>query len=463
VGKILKVAVVGAGVTGLVAAWLLGTRYEVTLYEADDRLGGHSNTIDVDTPEGHCPIDTGFIVYNTASYPNLIALFDRLRVPTANTDMGFAVSLGGGAYEYAGTGLRGLIGQPSNLVSPAHWRLMREIFRFFREASTAEAASTDPSVTLEAWLKQRKYSKEFIYAHIVPMGAAIWSTPAEDMLGFPFAAFARFFANHGLLQTFKRPPWRTVRGGSREYVTRLMADYKGRTVKGDAVVSVAGGPGSVTITTAGGQSEIHDAALVCCHADDALRITDPPDPASRALLAKFRYSDNTAVLHTDAQQMPRRRALWAAWNYIGSVSERGGQIADRLSVSYWMNTLQPLPVKTDYFVTLNPATPIDPSKIVRTFAYRHPMFDAGALSAQPKLLSLQGRNSIWYAGSYFGYGFHEDGVQAGLAAAEDLSARLAGSSVGEGGALKRPWAWDTRKSRIATAYEPPPELVEAAQ
>jgi predicted NAD/FAD-binding protein len=444
--KVTKVAVIGAGVAGLSAAWLLGKRFDVTLFEADARLGGHANTVDVDAPEGRCPIDTGFIVYNTAGYPNLVGLFDHLGVPAADTDMGFAVSLGGGGYEYSGNGLAGLIGQPRNLMTPGHWQLMRDLFRFFREASRPEATRVDPAITLGQWLAERRYSKRFIHAHIVPMGAAIWSTPAEEMLAFPFAAFARFFANHGLLQTFNRPPWRTVRGGSREYVSRIMAAFAGRAITGDPVVAVKGGASDgVTVTTRKGGTAHFNAALLCCHADDAERLVTSLEDGSRGLLSKFRYTQNTAVLHTDSNQMPRRRALWSSWNYIGDAAERDGGISsERISVTYWMNRLQPLATKTNYFVTLNPVRPIARHHIVQTFDYTHPMFDAEALAAQAKLPALQGRNALWFAGSYFGYGFHEDGVQAGLAAAEHLSSMFNNPVV-------RPWTWDTRQSRVPVA------------
>ncbi len=471
----MKVAVVGAGITGLSAAWLLAQRHSVTLLEADSRIGGHAHTVNVEAPEGVCPIDTGFIVYNTACYPNLIALFNHLDVPTAETSMGFAVSLGGGAYEYSGSGIGGLFGQLSNLAMPSHWRMTAEIFRFFREASAVDLKSIPATLTLAAWLRERGYSHHFINAHIVPMGSAIWSAPADEMLAFPFAAFVRFFGNHGLLQAFNRPAWRTVRGGSREYVSRLAAaftaaPFPGEIRRGAAVQHVMPAERGVRIRTAASDDEHFDGVVLACHADQALAMIDPVAADFHAVLKNFRYAPNEAVLHTDASQMPRRKHLWSAWNYIGQAGEvLAGEVAagevvagkalggthnqppEQLSVSYWMNKLQPLATGTDYFVTLNPVRPVAAGAEIQRFQYRHPMFDAAALAAQLKLPALQGRNNIWLAGSYFGYGFHEDGAEAGLAAAEDISLRLGGV----GGRVERPWPWDPARGRIAALPSQP--------
>ncbi len=446
----MRIAVVGAGISGLGAAWLLSRAHDVTLFEREPRLGGHSNTSEVTWPEGGSgPVDTGFIVYNTACYPNLIALFEHLAVPTARTDMSFAVSLDGGGYEYSGTGAQGLFGQPSNLLRPGHWRMAADILRFFREAPALLAETprdADAGVSLGEWLNSHSYSRDFVERHILPMGAAIWSTPSRGILDFPAAAFARFFANHGLLQVRNRPEWRTVDGGSREYVARLMAGYRGKTISGDAVVSVARGGGDVVITRESGAIERFDRCLIACHADDALALLGNPDATERTVLGAFRYSDNLAVLHRDLRQMPRRRRLWSSWNYMGGPD-------GELTVSYWMNRLQPLTTRSDHFVTLNPATEIPASQTIASFAYRHPMYDGAAIAAQSRLWSLQGRGNVWFAGSYFGWGFHEDGLQAGLAAAEDMSASGHGAAAG-GGGVRRPWSVAGQSSRITTSSAP---------
>lgn len=435
----MRIAVVGAGITGLSAAWLLSGEHDVTLIEASDRVGGHSNTVEASWPDGGSgPVDTGFIVYNTACYPNLVALFEHLGVKTARTSMSFAVSLADGRYEYSGSGARGLFGQPSNLLRPAHWRMASDILRFFREARALAAADGVPGErgpSLGDWLAARRYSAAFVDRHILPMGSAIWSTPSREVLAFPATAFVRFFSNHGLLQVRNRPEWRTVAGGSREYVMRILRAFGGRILTGDPVVAVARRPGEVVVAGRSGARAAFDACLLACPADAALElIAADADPDERRLLGAFRYAANRAVLHRDPSHMPRRRRLWSSWNYLGRAD-------GALAVSYWMNRLQPLTTDADHFVTLNPTHPVAPEATLAAFDYRHPMFDGRAIAAQRELWSLQGRRRTWFAGSYFGWGFHEDGLQAGLAAAEAM------------GAVRRPWTVTGHASRIVVGRD----------
>lgn len=426
-----SIAVVGSGISGLSAAWLLAQKHNVTLFEREPRPGGHSNTVEVAETARTVPVDTGFIVYNTASYPNLIALFDHLGVQTAPTNMGFSVSLDGGSYEYSGSSLGGLIGHAGNVIRADHWRMISDLLRFFREACRDLPALEANGQTLGDYLAAKHYSEAFVVRHILPMAAAIWSTPSAEILQFPAAAFVRFFDNHGLLKVSNRPEWRTVVGGSREYVRRILQSLEGKVRLGTPVQTISRDPSTVTIRTANG-SEVFDACVVATHADDALALLSDADGEEHRLLGAFQYTNNLAVLHSDRRLMPKRRRLWTSWNYLGA-----GDRADRtLAVSYWMNTLQPLETEQDYFVTLNPPPGAQPESPLASFQYTHPMFDQKAMAAQRSLWDLQGRRRTWFCGSYFGSGFHEDGLQSGLAAAEHL------------GGVRRPWTVANESGRI---------------
>ena len=441
-----NIAVVGSGIAGLSAAWLLAKGHDVTLFEQDGRLGGHSNTVDApthrswnaNTPADMTPVDTGFIVYNTQSYPNLIALFNHLDVPTARSDMSFGVSLDHGAYEYSGTGLQGIFGQPANLLRLSHWRMLLDIRRFFADAHRLLAVDPD-NVQIEMqslgdFLAANGYGAAFVERHILPMAAAIWSAPPARTLAFPAAAFIRFFANHGLLQVRDRPEWRTVQGGSRAYVARLRADFPGRVRTATPVTCVKRLSHGLLLTAGQLRPQAFDACVLATHADQALALLADADRREAALLGAFHYQDNRAVLHTDASLMPRRRRAWSSWNYLAAGGKRAA--AEAPCVTYWMNRLQPLGAARDLFVTLNSPDAIEPAHIIATFDYAHPVFDAAAMAAQRALWSLQGQRRTWFCGSYFGYGFHEDALQAGLAVAEQL------------GDLRRPWTVANESGRI---------------
>ncbi|MBO0333317.1 FAD-dependent oxidoreductase [Sneathiella sp. CAU 1612] len=425
-----KIAVVGSGISGLSAAWLLSQNHEVTLFEKDDRLGGHSNTVEVDGQF----IDTGFIVYNKVNYPNLVAFFEHLNIASQSTEMSFGVSVGSGKIEYAGTSLAALFAQKSNLFRPAFWVMIRDIFKFYREAPTFMERAETEHWTLRELLDYGSYGRSFIDHHLLPMGAAIWSTPAEDMLDYPAAAFIRFCQNHGLLQISDRPEWRTVTGGSRQYVNKIAEVLAGRIRLNSAVAKIHTEKSGTLVECRDGHVQQFDDVVIATHADQALSLIAEPTSAQRKLLGAFKYERNLAILHTDPAIMPKRRKAWASWNYIAGNHETTSQ--QELSVTYWMNRLQDLNTNKDYFVSLNPAIEPERGAVIRSFPYDHPLFDNSAIAAQKMLWNLQGQKNLWFCGSYFGYGFHEDGIQSGLAVAEAL------------GGQSRPWHVDPSRSRI---------------
>ncbi|WP_139976669.1 MULTISPECIES: NAD(P)/FAD-dependent oxidoreductase [Brucella/Ochrobactrum group] len=428
--KPLRVAIIGSGISGLSAAWLLSQRHDVTVFEASNRIGGHSNTVEFESIHGPVAVDTGFIVYNEVTYPNLTALFRTLEVPTVASNMSFAVSVGSGAYEYSGgTGL-GLLAQRSNLVSLRFWSMIRDLLRFYRNAP--KDLSIMGGISLDDYLSRNGYGRAFREDHLYPMAAAIWSTPALEVGRYPAASFVRFCCNHGLLALRDRPVWRTVTGGSREYVKRITKPYADRIKLSTPVKSVRRLEHSVELIDGNGASHVFDEVVIATHADQALRMLSDPRSDESRILGAFQYSRNEAVLHSDASLMPKRRAAWSSWNYLTN-AETG---STQPSITYWMNRLQPLGPGPEVFVTLNPCRAPRGELVIRREIYEHPIFDLETDRAQNEIWSLQGQNRTWFCGAYFGSGFHEDGLQAGLAVAEDL------------GGLRRPWRVEQESARI---------------
>lgn len=428
----MHIAIIGSGISGLSCAWLLSAAHEVTVYEEAGWYGGHANTRDVDLPGGTVPVDTGFLVYNEPSYPNFTAFMDHLDVATEASDMSFAVSLDRGRLEYNGTDLSGLFAQKRNVVRPRYWTMLRDILRFYRQGREYLATGSVPDVSLGEHLSAQGYSQGFIRDHLLPMGAAIWSVPSDTMLSFPLEAFLRFCGNHGLLQVEGRPQWRTVSGRSRTYVDSVLRAMGERLSLRPGAVALDRSADRPVVIDASGERSAYDAIVLACHADQALGLLDDADDMERGLLGAFGYQPNSAYLHTDPALMPQRRACWAAWNYL-----REGDDEDSVCVTYWLNRLQNLDVEQDIFVTLNPGRLPDPAHVVDVIEYTHPVFDRAAIDAQADLWSLQSHRDTWYCGAYFGYGFHEDGLQSGLAVAEDL------------GGVRRPWRVAGESGRIS--------------
>ncbi len=414
----MRIAVIGSGIAGMGAAWLLKDRHVLTVYEQASRIGGHTNTVTVQDPRGPVPVDTGFIVYNERNYPLLSTLFRLVGVETQDSDMSFAASLDAGRIEYAGDAL---FAQRRNLISLSHWRMLRDIVRFNR---MAKAALSDPALERDSigdFLRHRGFGKELGQRYLLPMAAAIWSCPPSRMMDFPAAALLRFFENHGLLDLTDRPKWRTVVGGSQRYMQKLTSEFKDTIRVGCAATAIVRHGDGVRVRDTEGQWAEYDRVFIATHADQALSLLQDADELEQNLLAPFGYQPNLAILHSDADLMPRRRAAWSSWNYLAEGT-------DGLSVTYWMNRLQRLDAERDYFVTLNPLKTPDPDSVHHQVEYRHPVFDSAAMHAQRSLGLLQGRRNTWYCGSYFGYGFHEDGfasaVEAVMASGETVPREL---------------------------------------
>lgn len=414
--RVVDVAVVGSGIAGLGAAWALSRAHRVTVYEADERIGGHANTVEITDGGGRVAVDTGFIVYNEQNYPNLVRLFDHLGVPTEPSDMSFSVSKAGGSFEYQARAL-GLITQPTNLARPRYRRMISDIMRFSRLAVPA-ALERDGESTRDL-LDRLGLSPAFATDFLLPVVACIWSSRLETMLEYPARWTIGFLDNHGLLNVLRRPRWRTVSGGSREYLARLAADLVADVRPRTPVDRILRSPDGVAVRDRTGDVSEFDHVVLATHADTSLAILGgDADPRECRALSSFRYQDNAAVLHRDPSFMPTRRRAWSSWNYLAE--DRDPDRQDRVSLSYWMNRLQNLRTRRPVFLTLNPAR--EPREVEHVVRYSHPQFDASAVAAQERLPSIQGVRRTWYCGSYLGFGFHEDALRSGLEVAAALGA-----------------------------------------
>jgi predicted NAD/FAD-binding protein len=416
----MRIAVVGTGIAGMVASHLLHRDHEITVFEAGDYVGGHTNTIRVEQDGESFEVDTGFIVYNERTYPNFVRLLDRLDVASQPTTMSFSVHCERSGFEWGTASLRGLLAQPSNLFRPTFHRMVRDILRFNREAP-AVLAPGGGDVTLGTLLSQGGYSTEFVDRYIVAMGAAIWSTDPARFLEFPAAHFVRFFQNHGLLSIDDQPRWRVIRGGSARYVERLVAKFRDRIRLRCPVERVERRPDAVVVTPRAGAPETFDRIVLATHSDQALALLADPTRAECEILGAITYQRNEAVLHTDTRLMPRRQAAWAAWNY--RIPRDPGPVV----VTYDMNRLQGIRSHRRFLVTLNPAGEIDPSCVLRRIEYHHPLMTAQAVAAQRRRAEINGARGTFYAGAYWGFGFHEDGVNSALAVTRAFGVRLPGS------------------------------------
>ncbi len=423
----MKIAVVGSGIAGLASAYrLAGLGHQVVLYEANGYFGGHTATVDVRLDGLTAPVDTGFLVCNDHTYPNLLALFAELGVELAPSDMSFAVRADADDLEWAGTDLKSLFAQKRNLVRPRYWRFLTDILRFNRETTAMAEASTIPALTLAEYLEQGGYSRELFDWYLWPMVGSIWSAPKGDVRAFELAMLIRFCHNHGLLRIQNRPRWMTVRGGARTYVERILAKLPNKRLA-DPVQALRRDAQGVTLLSRGGSERV-EAVVLACHSDQALAILgNQASREERQHLAAIRYQPNRCLLHTDPALMPKRRAVWSSWNFLQV--GRHEDLSRPVALTYWLNRLQPLPFRTPLFETLNPPREPAPGCLLAEFSYAHPLLDAKAVAAQAEISKLQGQRRTWFAGAWLGYGFHEDGLRSALQAVQGIERWAAGERL----------------------------------
>ncbi len=417
----MRIAIIGTGISGLTCAYLLHSSHDITVFEADSRIGGHSNTIDVTTPEGLIPVDTGFIVFNRGNYPNFCRLMERLGVASHDSPMSFSVRCERTGFEYSGASIPALFARRRNLLDPGFYRMLADIVRFGREAPALLEESGGGSPLLGEYLREHRYSRRFVEHYLVPMGAAIWSASTTEMQRFPARHFVRFFHNHGMLNPRRRPQWRTMTGGSRVYVDAISRPFRDRVRLGTPVRSITRAAGHVDVASSAGV-ERFDQVIIAAHSDQALRMLADASAVEREILGALPYSANEAVLHTDRRMLPRRRGAWAAWNY--HLLDAPDASSRRVALTYSMNILQSLPTRTQVCVTLNRTGDIDPAAVIATIKYDHPMYTQAGFDAQARHAEISGVNRTHFCGAYWRWGFHEDGVVSALRVCERFGVSL---------------------------------------
>jgi len=414
----MKIAIIGGGISGLTTALLLCGEHDITLFEANDYPGGHTNTLDVTHDGTRYAVDTGFIVFNERTYPNFIQLLERLRVPSQPSVMSFSVVCETTGLQYRASNLDSFFAQRKNLLSLPFWRMLLEIFRFNR-FSAELYGSNDLSLTLGDYLRSNGYSPLFIEKFLIPMGAAVWSADPAQFLEFPAAAFVQFFTNHGMLNVVDQPTWRVIKGGSRQYVEPLIRPFRDRIRLSTPVEQVRRFADRVTVTPRGGEPEVFDHVVLACHSDQALALLADPSDGERELLGAIPYQKNDTVLHTDSRMLPSLPKARASWNCLLPRTQQGGVV-----LTYWMNLLQTLNAPVDFCVTLNNPEAIDPNAIIRRLLYHHPVYSAAAFAAQKRRDEISGVNRTSYCGAYWSWGFHEDGVKSALAVCQQFGKGL---------------------------------------
>ncbi len=416
----MRIAIIGAGISGLTAAYRLSPAHDITLFEANDYLGGHTNTVDVEWHDERQAIDTGFIVFNDWTYPRFIELLDELGVQSQPTSMGFSVRCDAIDLEYNGSSFNGLFAQRRNLLRPSFYRMLRDVVRFNREApELVLGKSTSNETTVGEFLARHRYSREFAEHYLIPMGAAIWSCPLGTFENFPIQFIIEFYRNHGLLSIRNRPTWRVIQGGSRNYVVKMVERFRERIQLSTPIESVRRSASEVVVVPRNRKPETFDHVVFACHSDQALRMLVDPTATEREVLSEFPYGRNVAVLHTDPSVLPKRRRAWASWNYrlTDQPSNHNEQAA---TVTYQMNMLQNLQSRHVYNVTLNSDDRIDPAKVIQRFEYHHPIFTVRRATAQARHHELINVNRSSFCGAYWGNGFHEDGVVSALRVCDAL-------------------------------------------